>query len=398
MTEPFLEKLKNILVCYSIRNTSVGYCQGMNFIGGRILLVMGNEEQAFWLFTQIMEKILSIIYYSELVGIVVETTIIENLISFFFPKFNEFLLDNNFNVPLRNFIHKWMVGLFTQTLSPEMVYTFFDFLFLDGRDLLIKNSLFIISFIHDKLINNNNIEFMYSMFNERLLEIHDPKTMMYFLEQKSLDEIKNFRKKLEKAIISKVKEEEALSYNEEKAKNRINSLKQKGIVCNPNWPTCFYDDYTQKIIDVLILKENRLPFIINDYYYIKNDNYPDNNFFQIERYNHESLSTIKEVLVERHKHICDNAKLVDSSKLLIDEEYIKIDIDLIDWEKKNTDENKIYDKLKGSEEFDKVVKEIQNEMKKIIKPIKINEINIIIDNNEKDEKYYPKDYIFYILE
>ena len=398
MTEPFLEKLKNILVCYSIRNTSVGYCQGMNFIGGRILLVMGNEEQAFWLFTQIMEKILSIIYYSELVGIVVETTIIENLISFFFPKFNEFLLDNNFNVPLRNFIHKWMVGLFTQTLSPEMVYTFFDFLFLDGRDLLIKNSLFIISFIHDKLINNNNIEFMYSMFNERLLEIHDPKTMMYFLEQKSLDEIKNFRKKLEKAIISKVKEEEALSYNEEKAKNRINSLKQKGIVCNPNWPTCFYDDYTQKIIDVLILKENRLPFIINDYYYIKNDNYPDNNVFQIERYNHESLSTIKEVLVERHKHICDNAKLVDSSKLLIDEEYIKIDIDLIDWEKKNTDENKIYDKLKGSEEFDKVVKEIQNEMKKIIKPIKINEINIIIDNNEKDEKYYPKDYIFYILE
>ena len=397
MTDSFLEKLKNILVCYSIRNTSVGYCQGMNFIGGRILLVMGNEEQAFWLFIQIMEKILSIIYYSELVGIVVETTIIENLISFYFPKLNEFLLENNFNVPLRNFIHKWMVGLFTQTLSPEMVYTFFDFLFLDGRDLLIQNSLFIISFIHDKLISNNNIEFMYSMFNEGLLNIHDPKTMMYFLEQNSLDEIKNFRKKLEKAVISKVKEEEELSYNEEKVNNRINSLKKKGIVCNPNWPTCFYDDYTQKVIDVLILKENKLPFIINDYYYIKNDNYPDNKFLQIGRYTQEPLGTIKEVLVERHKHICDNAKLVDSSKLLIDDEYKKIDIDLIDWEKNNNDENRIYDTLKGSEEFDKIVKEIKNEMKKIIKPIKINEINIIIENNEKNENYYPKDYIFYIM-
>ena len=397
MTDSFLEKLKNILVCYSIRNTSIGYCQGMNFIGGRILLVMGNEEQAFWLFIQIMEKILSIIYYSELVGIVVETTIIENLISFYFPKLNEFLLENNFNVPLRNFIHKWMVGLFTQTLSPEMVYTFFDFLFLDGRDLLIQNSLFIISFIHDKLISNNNIEFMYSMFNEGLLNIHDPKTMMYFLEQNSLDEIKNFRKKLEKAVISKVKEEEELSYNEEKVNNRINSLKKKGIVCNPNWPTCFYDDYTQKVIDVLILKENKLPFIINDYYYIKNDNYPDNKFLQIGRYTQEPLGTIKEVLVERHKHICDNAKLVDSSKLLIDDEYKKIDIDLIDWEKNNNDENRIYDTLKGSEEFDKIVKEIKNEMKKIIKPIKINEINIIIENNEKNENYYPKDYIFYIM-
>ena len=134
MTDSFLEKLKNVLICYSIRNTSVGYCQGMNFIGGRLLLIMGNEEQTFWLFVQIMEKILSIIYYSELVGIVVETTIIENLISFYFPKLQEYFIDNNFNVPLRNFIHKWLVGLFTQTLSPEMVYTFFDYLFLDGRD------------------------------------------------------------------------------------------------------------------------------------------------------------------------------------------------------------------------------------------------------------------------
>ena len=30
MNDKFLEKLKNILVCYSIRNTTVGYCQGMN--------------------------------------------------------------------------------------------------------------------------------------------------------------------------------------------------------------------------------------------------------------------------------------------------------------------------------------------------------------------------------
>ena len=401
MTEKFLDKLKNILICYSIRNTSVGYCQGMNFIGGRLLLIMGSEEQTFWLFIQIMEKILSIIYYSELVGIVVETTIIENLISFYFPKLNEFFIENNFNVPLRNFIHKWMVGLFTQTLSPEMVYTFFDFLFLDGRDLLINNSLFIMSFIHDKLINNNNIEFMYNLFNEGLLNIHDTKTMIYFLGLKPLKNIKNYRKKLEKSIISKVKKEEELDYNEEKNKNRINSLKQKGIICNPNWPTCLFDDYTQKVIEVLVLKEKKIPSIINDYYYIKNKNYPDNypviNFNGFNKYDKEPLSTSKEVLIERHKHICDNAKLVDSSKILVDEEYMKIEFDFINWNK-DDDDNKIYDKLKNSEEFDNLVKEIKNDMKKSIKPIKINDINILIEKNEKDEKYYPENYIFYILE
>ena len=400
MTEKFLAKLKNILICYSIRNTSVGYCQGMNFIGGRLLLIMGSEEQTFWLFIQIMEKILSIIYYSELVGIVVETTIIENLISFYFPKLNEFFIENNFNVPLRNFIHKWMVCLFTQTLSPEMVYSFFDFLFLDGIDLLINNSLFIMSFIHDKLINNNNIEFMYSLFNEGLLNIHDVKTMIYFLSQKPLKNLKTYRKKLEKSIISKVKKEEELDYNEEKIKNRINSLKEKGIICNPNWPTCLFDDYTQKIIEVLVLKGKKSPSIINDYYYIKNtyypDNYPVNNFQGINKYNKEPLSTSKEILLERHKHICDNAKLVDSSKILIDEDYKKIDIDFLNWNK--DDENKIYDKLKKSEEFDDLIKEIKIDMKKAIKPIKINDINILIEKNEKEDKYYPDDYIFHLLE
>jgi hypothetical protein len=37
------EKMRNILVCYSIRNNSIGYCQGFNFIVLRILEIMQNE-------------------------------------------------------------------------------------------------------------------------------------------------------------------------------------------------------------------------------------------------------------------------------------------------------------------------------------------------------------------
>ena len=404
MKESFIQKLKNILVCYSTRNTSVGYCQGMNFIGGRLLLIMGNEEQTFWLFTQIMEKVLPIIYYSELVGIVVETTLIENLISLYFPELYEYLQDNNFNIPLRNFIHKWMVCLFTQTMSPEMVYTFLDFLFLEGSDLLIKNSLFIISFIHDKLLQNNDFQYMYYIFNEGTLSIHDTKTMIYFLEDKKYELTPNiineFQNKMEKPIVTKFKEEALASY-EEKFENRKKSLKKKGINCNPNWPTCYYDDYAQTIIDVLVIKESKTPYIIKDYYYIKNDGYPDNKYYGIDGYDQSSTDTVtvKEVLVERHKHVCDNAKLVDNSKILIDDEYKKIDFDIINTEQNNnSDENKIYDKLKGSKDFDNVVKEIKEQLEKIIKPIKINEINSIIENNEKGENYYPADYIFNIIE
>ena len=401
MNESFLEKLKNILVCSSTRNTSVGYCQGMNFIGGRILQIMGNEEQAFWLYIQIMEKILPIIYYSQLVGIVVETTLIENLISLYFPELFKFLTDNNFNVPLRNFIHKWMVGLFTQALSPEMVYTFLDFLFLEGNsNLLIKNSLFVISFIHDKLLQKNDFEYVYNIFNECPITIHDPKTMIYFLNDKKYEiddnTINDIQKRMEKPIITKFKEEGLATY-EERFNERKKSLKRKEIHCNPNWPTCFYDDYAQTIIDVLVLKESKAPYIINDYYYIKNDGYPDNEYYGIEGFNKGSSGTIKEVLIERHKHVCDNAKLVDNSKLLLDDEYKKIsELDLSNMEQNNNDENKIYDKLKNVKEFDNIVNEVKDELGKVIKPIKISDINSLIESNAKGEKYYPDDYIYHI--
>ena len=37
------KKLKNILICYSIRNSSIGYCQGFNYIVLKILEVVKDE-------------------------------------------------------------------------------------------------------------------------------------------------------------------------------------------------------------------------------------------------------------------------------------------------------------------------------------------------------------------
>jgi hypothetical protein len=138
MENNFLEKLKNILICYSIRNTTIGYCQGMNFIVGRLLLIMDNEEQVFWIFIQMIEKILPLIYYADLAGIVIETTIIDAFISFYLSNFYKYLIDNSFKLPLNNFIHKWMVSLFTQALSPEMAYTFLDFFFWMEKSVFLK--------------------------------------------------------------------------------------------------------------------------------------------------------------------------------------------------------------------------------------------------------------------
>jgi hypothetical protein len=57
--------LRRILCAYSKRNPLIGYCQGMNFIVARIgKYMLQQEEQAFWIFTSLLENILPIDYYT----------------------------------------------------------------------------------------------------------------------------------------------------------------------------------------------------------------------------------------------------------------------------------------------------------------------------------------------
>ena len=40
----FIESIRRILTCYSIRNSSIGYCQGFSFIVETIFKLMEEEE------------------------------------------------------------------------------------------------------------------------------------------------------------------------------------------------------------------------------------------------------------------------------------------------------------------------------------------------------------------
>ena len=47
--------LYNILRAYSVYDKELGYCQGMGFIAGLLLMEMSSEEEAFWTFVQVMQ-------------------------------------------------------------------------------------------------------------------------------------------------------------------------------------------------------------------------------------------------------------------------------------------------------------------------------------------------------
>uniref|UniRef100_A0A8C2Y0B7 Rab-GAP TBC domain-containing protein n=1 Tax=Capra hircus TaxID=9925 RepID=A0A8C2Y0B7_CAPHI len=57
--EPCLQgPLYNVLLAYGHHNHGVGYCQGMNFIAGYLILVTKSEEEAFWLLDALVGRIL----------------------------------------------------------------------------------------------------------------------------------------------------------------------------------------------------------------------------------------------------------------------------------------------------------------------------------------------------
>ncbi len=70
-SEQYIQPLRNILQTYVKRNPIVGYCQGMNFIVGRMLKYM-SEEEAFWTLTMIIETMLPIDFYSNMVGALID--------------------------------------------------------------------------------------------------------------------------------------------------------------------------------------------------------------------------------------------------------------------------------------------------------------------------------------
>ena len=396
MDDKFQESLRNVLVCYSTRNTSVGYCQGMNFVVSRLLLIMGNEEQTFWLFYQIMECLVSLMYYADLTGIIVETTLIETLLPIYLPQLHEFLEKNNFNLTISNFIHKWMVCIFTQTLKIEMVYSFLDFFFLDGCISLIKNSLFIFASLQEEIMSRDSFEEIYTVLTEVEDKITNPRAMIHFLHEKDFSfdsgNINYLRKILSKPIINKLQNGELLSTAKRTWDENRELLKKRNINCDPNWPFCLYE-VEHEIPELLIFKESKNIFLIDDYYYIKSKGYQDENSDNVDEF---ITKNDNKLLIERHRHICDDQKLVDASQNFSDFQKIILEEMNNNSAKNKSQELKIYESLKKFKDVESLIKQVQGILKEPKRIIKKSEIKAVYEKY-KNFKYYDENYSMFKL-
>ncbi|KAB5576899.1 hypothetical protein PHYPO_G00203820 [Pangasianodon hypophthalmus] len=144
-----LKALFNVLVAYGHHNKDVGYCQGMNFIAGYLLIITKDEEKSFWLMDALLGRILPDYYTPAMLGLKTDQEVLGELVKTKVPAVWQTMTQHNVMWDL--VFSKWFICLYIDVLPVETVLRIWDCLFYEGSKILFRVALTLIRH-HQKLI------------------------------------------------------------------------------------------------------------------------------------------------------------------------------------------------------------------------------------------------------
>lgn len=149
-------QLSKILQVYSCLYPKVGYCQGMNFVAGFILLSSevapeSPPEDAFFLFLQIMARYRgSLLFCDGLPLLKLLTFQFQSLLESLFPDVQRHFVQENVTPEL--YLTKWFLTVFTQPLPMPMASRLWDLIVCDGLQVLVHLALASVKLLKPKLV------------------------------------------------------------------------------------------------------------------------------------------------------------------------------------------------------------------------------------------------------
>ena len=309
-----LIRLKNILLAFTHRESTIGYCQGFNFIVAKLLKICDNEEETFWIFIELIEKILPINYYNELSGLMTDSSIASLLIKQNFKDIYDLLETSGGILYLNNIINKWLLSLFLQGTSEIYHYFIWDLLLLEGNIVIFKTIYALFFRLQNDILKCKTIDEVNTVFNKNPEKFVERENLAYYLISKkfnfNMDLIKKYRKMLNPQIIDGIVKMGCFDESDDDSDDGKNTEK-KIVCCDLDWPQCLKDKRDlSKEFDHLILKELNEPDVINNYF---DEFFNDNNDIinRITSFDDEKVKFYKEdkfknLVIERRKHLCDS--------------------------------------------------------------------------------------------
>ncbi|XP_062389936.1 growth hormone-regulated TBC protein 1-A-like isoform X2 [Sardina pilchardus] len=147
--------LYNVLLAYGHHNKDVGYCQGMNFIAGYLIIITKDEEKSFWLMDALLGRILPDYYTLAMLGLKTDQEVLGELVKVKVPAVWHLMQQHNVMWTL--VVSRWFICLFIDILPVETVLRIWDCLFYEGSKILFRVALTLIRHHQTLLLQAQNL-------------------------------------------------------------------------------------------------------------------------------------------------------------------------------------------------------------------------------------------------
>lgn len=130
-------QLFNILIAFSNYDRRVGYCQGLNYIAGILLLICKDEETSFWLLKHLVQEVTPDYHIKTMSGLVKDVGVLAELIRTHVPEVYRHVQEIGLSWAV--IVTKWFICLFAEVLPTETVLRIWDCIFCEGTKVWTIN-------------------------------------------------------------------------------------------------------------------------------------------------------------------------------------------------------------------------------------------------------------------